>query len=97
LQLKRLPSRVTNGLPAFQFQRVIDRFTDRSFTYILQNVNAALDDVTLTGATIAEHDKNLNCLLVAVPDCRLTLNEEKSQIRVTTLTMPGIKFLSTTS
>jgi len=53
----------------------------------LQKVYACLDDINVTGATVAEHDKNLNCLLAAAANCRLTLNKEKSQIRVATLVM----------
>jgi len=51
----------------------------------LQKFYAHFDDITVTGATGAEHDKNLNCLLGAAVNCHLALNEEKSQIRVATL------------
>jgi len=29
-------------------------------TYNLQKVYAYIDDITVTGATVAEHDKNMN-------------------------------------
>jgi len=51
----------------------------------LKKVYAYSDNITVTGSTVAEYDKNLNCLLAAMADCRLTLNEKKSQIRVATL------------
>jgi len=54
----------------------------------LQTFYAYLDDITVTGA---ENDKNLNCLLAAAGNFRLTLNEEKSQIRVATLVLLGYK------
>ena len=59
-------------------------------TYNLQNVYAYFDDITVTGVTVVD-DKKLNCLLAATADCRLMLNEEKSQIRVATLVMLGHK------
>jgi len=50
-------------------------------TYYLQKVYTCLDDIPVTGATVAEHDKNLSCLLAAAADCRLTLNEEVTDSR----------------
>ena len=60
-QYKRLPFGVTNGVSAFQ--RSIDCFTNR---YQLRNVYAYLDDLTVTGETIEEHDLNLKRLQVHV-------------------------------
>ena len=60
-------------------------------TYNLQKVYAYSDDITVTAATVVENDKNQNCLLAAAANCRLTLNEEKSQIREATLVMLGYK------
>jgi len=45
--------------------------------------------ITVAGATVAEHDENLKCVLAASVYCRLTLNEEKWQIHMTTLAMLG--------
>jgi len=83
-QYKRLPFGVTNGVSAFQ--RSIDCFIKR---YQLQNVYAYLDDLTVTGETIEEHDLNLKRLLDAAAACNLTFNEDKSQIRMTSLRMLG--------
>ena len=59
-QYKRLPFGVTNGVAAFQ--RCIDSFIKR---FNLKKVHAYLDDLTVTGATLAEHDMNLKLLLDA--------------------------------
>ena len=83
-QYKRLPFGVTNGVSAFQ--RSIDCFIKR---YQLQKVYAYLDDLTVTGETIEEHDLNLKCLLDAAAACNLTFNEDKSKIRMTSLRMLG--------
>ena len=50
---------------------------------------AYLDDLTVTGETIEEHDRNLKRLLDAAATCNLTFNEDKSKIRMTSLTMLG--------
>jgi len=81
-QYKRLAFGVTNGVAAFQ--RCIDNFIKR---YNLKNVYAYLDDITVTGATLAEHDINLKLLLDAANECNLTLNETKSNFHATTLDM----------
>jgi len=83
-QYKRLPFGVTNGVSTFQ--RTIDCFIKR---YQLQKVYAYLDDLTVTGETIEVHDLTLKCLLDAAAGCNLTLNEEKSKIRMTSLRMLG--------
>jgi len=85
-QHKRLPFGVTNGVAAFQ--RYIDNFIKR---FNLKNVYAYLDDITVTGATLAEHDMNLKLLLEAPDECNLTLNETKSMFRTTTLDMLGYR------
>ncbi|XP_026689427.2 retrovirus-related Pol polyprotein from transposon opus [Ciona intestinalis] len=85
-QYKRLPFGVTNGVSAFQ--RVIDRFIAR---HQLKKVYAYLDDITVTGSTLQEHDKNLNVLLHAAQQDNLTFNEDKSKFRVTTLDLLGYR------
>jgi len=50
-----------------------------------------LDDLTVTGATLEEHDRNLKLLLDAASSCNITLNESKSQLRVRTLDMLGYR------
>jgi len=71
-QYKRLPLGVTNGVSAFQ--RSIDCFIKR---YQLLKVYAYLDDLTVTGETIEEHDLNLKRLLDTAAACNLTFNEVK--------------------
>ena len=56
-QYRRLPFGVSNNASAFQ--RVIDDFILR---HNLKKVYAYLDDLTVTGSTLEEHDQNLqNC------------------------------------
>ena len=83
-QYKRLPFGVVNGVAAFQ--RVIDNFVKR---HNLKKVYAYLDDITVTGFTEEEHDRNLQLLLDAAKTDNLTLNQEKSKIKVTTLNLLG--------
>jgi len=83
-QYKRLPFGVTNGVSAFQ--RSIDCFIKR---YQLQKVYAYLDDLTVTGETIEEHDLNLKRFLDAAATRNLTFNGDKSKIRITSLRMLG--------
>ena len=72
-QYKRLPFGVTNGVSAFQ--RSINEFIKK---HRLKKVYAYLDDLTVIGETLEEHDRNLRCLLDAAAPCNLTINEEKS-------------------
>ena len=83
-QYKRLPFGVVNGVAAFQ--RVIDEFILR---HKLKKVYAYLDDITATGATEEEHDLNLKRLLDAAKADNLTLNQNKSKFKVTTLQLLG--------
>jgi len=87
-QYCRLPFGVTNGVSAFQ--RVMDNFIKR---HGLKKVYAYLDDLTVTGATKEEHQKNLQRLLEAAKIDGLTFNESKSKICVTSLDLlEGIEF-----
>lgn len=83
-QYKRLPFGVTNGVSAFQ--RIIDEFISRNN---LNKTYAYLDDLTVTGSTLEEHDENLKALLDAAERDNLTINEEKSRFRMTTIKMLG--------
>jgi len=76
-QYKGLAFGVTTGVSAFQ--RTTDAFIK---THRLLKVYAYLDDLTVTGATLEEHDSNLKLLLDAASSCNMTLNESKSQLRV---------------
>jgi len=64
----------------------MDNFIKR---YNLKKVHAYLDDITVTGSTVEEHDLNLKRLLDAAHACNLTLNEKKSKLRSTTIDMLG--------
>jgi len=57
----------------------------------LKKVYAYLDDITVTGATLAEHEMNYKLLLDTANDykCSLTLNKTKSNFRTTILDMLG--------
>ena len=83
-QYKRLPFGVTNGASAFQ--RIIDKFIQRNN---LPKVYAYLDDLTVTGATLEEHDHNLKLLLDAAERDGLTFNESKSKLRRETIQWLG--------
>jgi len=55
----------------------------------LKKVYACLDDLTVTGATKEEHQKNLKRLLEATKTDGLTFNESKSKICVKSLDLVG--------
>ena len=83
-QYKRLPFGVTNGVSVFQ--RIIDEFISRNN---LKKTYAYLDDLTVTGSTLQEHDENLKALLDAAKRYNLTINEDKSKFRMTKINMLG--------
>jgi len=85
-QYCRLLFGVTNGV--FAFQRVMENFIKR---HKLKKVYAYLDDLTVTGATKEEHQKNLQRLLEAAKTDGLTLNESKSKICVKSLDLLGYR------
>ena len=85
-QYCRLRYGVTNGVSAFQ--RVMDDFIKR---HGLKKVYAYLDDLTVTGATKEEHQKNLQRFLEAAKTDGLTFNESKSQICVASLDLLGYR------
>ena len=71
-QYRRLPFSVFIGASAFQ--RVIDDFIVR---HNLKKVYAYLDDLTVTGSTLEEHNQNPQKLLAAAEQDGLTFNEKK--------------------
>jgi len=85
-QYCRLRYGVTNGVSAFQ--RVMDDFKKR---HKLEKVYAYLDDLTVTGATKEEHQKNLQRLVGAAKTDGLTFNESKSKICVKSLDLLGYR------
>ena len=73
-----MPFGVTNGVSAFQ--RIINNMIDK---YNLKCTYAYLDNVTVTGFDIHEHDRNLKGLLDVAKCEGFTFNENKSVFAVT--------------
>ena len=80
-QFNRLPFGETNGVPAFQ--KAINTIVDG-----LEGIAVDNDDVVIGGASEAEHDKNLAEFRLRAQKYNLTINEEKSNLKVR-----GLKFL----
>ena len=87
-QSRRLPFGVSNGASAFQ--RVIDDFILR---HNLKKIYAYLDDLTVTGSTLEEHDQNLQKLLAAAEQDGLTFNEKNHKYDKRKYSYLGMKFL----
>ncbi|XP_031355746.1 uncharacterized protein LOC116180058 [Photinus pyralis] len=72
-QFRRIPFGVTNGVSSFQ--GVLDwiiREEELEGTYVY------LDDITICGKTLQEHDKNLEKFMAAASKYGLTINKEKN-------------------
>jgi len=74
---RHLPFGVTNGVSAFQ--RIVDRLISQNN---LKRTYAYLDNITIGGTHRRDHDTNLERLLQAAAQIRLTFNEAKSAIAV---------------
>jgi hypothetical protein len=85
-QFRRIPFGVTNGVAAFQ--RVIDNIIKSEN---MHNTYAYVDNVTICGRTIDEHNTNLNRFLAAADKYGLTLNHDKSIIATTKINLLGYK------
>lgn len=83
-QFKRIPFGVTNGVAAFQ--RVIDYIIRQE---CLKDTYAYLDDVTICGKDLNQHDENLKKFMNAVQKYNLTINMEKSKFSLTTIKLLG--------
>ncbi|QQP58573.1 Uncharacterized protein FKW44_003939, partial [Caligus rogercresseyi] len=83
-QFKRIPFGVTNGVASFQ--RIIDFIIEKEN---LKNTFAYIDDVTICGKDLAEHEINLNKFMDAAKKYRLTINENKSKFRLTNIKLLG--------
>lgn len=83
-QFTRIPMGVTNGVAAFQ--RVMSEFIS---TNSLEKTYAYLDDLTVCGSTIEEHDRNLQRFWEAAEKHHLTLNREKCQFHLTSINLLG--------
>ena len=71
-QFTRLAYGLTNGVACFQ--RIIDNFIVQNK---LKKTHAYLDDVTIGGDTMEEHDENLANFLTCAKNCNMTLNKDK--------------------
>ena len=85
-QWRKLPFGLTNAVP--EFQRAINHFIERNnligcFPY--------LDDITIAGINQSEHDINLKAFLDAVSATKITINESKTQLSQTEISLLGYK------
>ena len=85
-QFTRMPFGVTNGVS--KFQRFVDDFIK---DYNLKDTFALLDNVTICGNTLQEHDQNLNAFMKAAKQMNFTFNEDKSVIRVQEIDILGYR------
>lgn len=83
-QFTRLPFGVTNGVSCFQ--RTIDKIIEDEH---LTDTFAYLDNVTICGRTLVEHNRNLEAFRKAAKKYNMTFNVDKSVICVTTVTLLG--------
>lgn len=81
---RRIPFGVTNGVAAFQ--RTIDYIVEAES---LEKTYPYLDDVTICGKTIEEHNKNLEKFFSAVEKYDLTINKEKSKFSMKSISLLG--------
>ncbi|XP_068245363.1 uncharacterized protein [Palaemon carinicauda] len=79
-QFCRIPFGVTNGVAAFQ--RAMDKLVEDEK---LKETFPYLDNITVGGASQAEHDENVQNFLEVVRKQNLTLNEGKSVISFPTI------------
>lgn len=83
-QFRRLPFGITNGVSCFQ--RIMDDFISSNQ---LRGTYAYLDDVTICGESLEEHDRNLEAFMDAARKCNLTLNPDKCYLRKDTICLLG--------
>ena len=83
-QFTRIPMGVTNGVAAFQ--RVMTRFIEENE---LTGTYAYLDDLTICGSSLEEHDRNLQRFREAAKKHNLKLNEEKCKFRLSKIQLLG--------
>ncbi|XP_068204742.1 uncharacterized protein [Palaemon carinicauda] len=83
-QFCRIPFGVTNGVAAFQ--RAMDKLVEDEK---LKDTFPCLDNITVGGASQAEHDESVQKFLEVVRKRNLTLNEVKSVISVLTINVLG--------
>ena len=83
-QFTRIPFGVTNGVACFQ--RTIDEIIRIEK---LNDTFAYLDNVTICGNTVEEHDLSLTRFLDVARKYKITLNEDKSIIRADQINLLG--------
>lgn len=83
-QFRRIPFGVTNGVACFQ--RTIDNMIRDER---LQDTYAYVDNVTVCGHDMEEHDRNLQKFLDAAKKRGITFNDSKSVIAVNTVKLLG--------
>ena len=82
----RLPFGLANAVP--EFQRTIDYIVREND---LKGRYPYLDDITIAGANQAEHDCNLLAFYVAASKANLTINEPKTQLSKSEISLLGYK------
>ena len=83
-QFRRIPFGVTNGVACFQ--RTIDQIITKEK---LSATFAYIDNVTICGSDVAEHDLNLSKFIEVARKYGLTFNDDKSIIRTKVIRMLG--------
>ena len=83
-QFCRIPFGVTNGVACFQ--RIIDNIIESAN---LQDTFAYVDNVTICGRNMSEHNRNYDNFLSAAKDYGLTFNEDKTTVAARTITLLG--------
>ena len=85
-QWRRLPFGLTNAVP--EFQRAINHFIEPNS---LKGCFPYLDDITIAGVNQSEHDINLKAFLDAASATKITINELKTQLSQTEISLLGYK------
>ena len=85
-QWRRMPFGLTNAVP--EFQRAINRFIEQNN---LKGCFPYLDDITIAGVNQSEHDINLKAFFEAASAAKITINESKTQLSQTEISILGYK------
>ena len=84
LQFTRLAFGLTNAVPAFQ--RIMDNLVEE---HKLLKTYPYMDDITICGSTLEEHDENLEKFLEVARAVNLTLNDKKCVFRTQSIHLLG--------
>ena len=85
-QWQRLPFGLRNAIP--EFQRAINHFIEQNS---LKGCFPYLDNITIAGVYQSEHDINLKAFLDAASATKITINESKTQLSQTEISLLGYK------